>query len=241
MINAYRTRLTESSVAHCSQIDEPFSTLLLAEFSGEQSLKVLQSLANHPVKLAIDLTTQSLQQARQCHDYCNQVGVVYVAGGVTGGARQAKNGELFILLGSDYSSFSDPPEWIQMLGHVMTFPSLDVAIKAKLLHNFVAISFNQILGTTLDASCKDLLPKLGAVLENGTAGRPISEMSAYRDFFEDPISSYSIALVNKDLKAVNDTFPDLFENSALDLEKLLEIYHPSPSDTSKPFTSRIIQ
>ena len=194
-------------------------TVVLACFSGKQSQELLAQAAIAPGTMLMDLTTQSVPDARICRSLATKAGATYLAGGVTGGVREVGSPSFSVLLGGLAAERSIPP-CVEPLGKVIRFDTVEQAVSAKLLHNFVLIATNHALGIALWLADKAGVSDLVAVLEAGTAGRAVRCSSAVRDHAEGACSSYTSELVAKDLLAMLSSFPELQDVRGIDLEQL---------------------
>ena len=204
---------------------------IVAFFSGEQSKLFVEGTALQPGTVLIDLTTQTVDSAIYCGALAEASGILYAAGGITGGSQQVGSVSSTLLLGG--SAIHALPSWLSLLGNAMIFESIEQAVSAKLLHNFVLLMINHGLSIALELAQLQGIGNFIEVLERGTAGRSLRRTSAVRDFEDYPISSYSAQLVSKDLKAMLVSFPQLASLVGINVEELSSYYHTWGSE---PYT-----
>ena len=125
----------------------------------------------------------------------------------TGGAAQAREGTLRLVLGPKLES--EVEHITAALGTTTQFEDAVTACAAKLLHNLVVILYNHALAMALLLADSAGVPSIESVLDNGTAGRPPSRASVVRDHRLGPTSSYTGGLVAKDIEALLSSFPQL--------------------------------
>jgi 3-hydroxyisobutyrate dehydrogenase-like beta-hydroxyacid dehydrogenase len=223
MASAYTEALKSGGLTvnnNPDNLNAPYT--IAAFFSGMQSKLFLEGAALQPGAILIDLTTQTVDTASHCGALAKSSGILYAAGGITGGSQQVGSVSSTLLLGG--SATQALPSWLSMLGNAMIFDSIEQAVSAKLLHNFVLLMINHCLSIALELAQLQGIGNFTEVLERGTAGRSLRRTSAVRDFEDYPISSYSAQLVSKDLKAMLDSFPQLAGIVGIDLKELSSYY-----------------
>jgi 3-hydroxyisobutyrate dehydrogenase-like beta-hydroxyacid dehydrogenase len=198
----------------------PTPTVLLSLFTGADAAMVIAQLPSG--SCVLDLTTQGLDECQLCCSTAERQSIDYYAGGVTGGAQQARDGTLALLIGPD------PPKEVRQicagLGRLRCFPSAAAAVAGKLLHNLVLVVTNHILGAAMQLSKRANVEDLPAILDEGTTGRPPSKSSLVRDCRGHGRSSYTGRLVSKDIDALLRSFPLLRELVGIDLSCLARHY-----------------
>lgn len=207
--------------------------VLVAVTNGEDSRAVVESLQSRHT-LVIDLTTQTPSEANWCAATCHTKGIDYYAGGVTGGGQQVLQGEAVLLLGPTPLPVR-VMELAEIIGAVQKFNTAGDACAAKLLHNFVLIVAGRALAVALRVAEERGIGSLADVIERGTAGRPVRCQSVVRDFEQPPTSTYTCALVAKDLRAMKREFPQLTNTAGLDLEGLAAMFDRGGD---RPYTER---
>lgn len=207
--------------------------VVMSHFSGRVSQDVLTNAEFARGALVVDLTTQSVPDAQASRRIAEAAGATYLAGGVTGGEREVGRPGFSLLLGG-IGPNQALPAYLAALGCIVRFDTLEQAVTAKLLHNFVLIATNVALGTALGLADRAGVENLVDVLEAGTAGRSLRSSSAARDYVRAPCSSYSSALVAKDLQAMQQSFPELLRLPGFDLGQLAAHY---AQYGSKPYTA----
>jgi 3-hydroxyisobutyrate dehydrogenase-like beta-hydroxyacid dehydrogenase len=223
MATAYTGALQSSGLVVSTDPQQILSPVtLMAFFSGVQSRNYLESIRLHPGSILIDLATQDFSSARCCLEIVSSAGALYAAGGVTGGARQVGTESTTLLLGGPGTH--ELPSWLSLLGHILVYESVEQAVAAKLLHNFILLMVNHSLGIALELARHNGILNLLDVIERGTAGRPLHASSAARDRRDCPSSTYSAALASKDLRAIIDSFPQLANLEGFDLLALSDYY-----------------
>lgn len=184
-----------------------------------------------PESILIDLCTQSTDAARRAAHFEAARGVAYCAGGVLGGGHEVAKGAAHFLIGPP------PPEAAQAIlrqaGRVHVFKDPAAACAAKLLHNFVLLQSNHAIAAALTIAPDFGISRLEDLLDLGTAGRKPSQSSAARDFIRGPTSTYTSALVRKDIAAILDSFPALAAQGGLGLAALAPAHG---AEDPTPFT-----
>jgi len=191
------TRLVEP--ADLGAAEPPAGVYLLALFDGSASHAALQRI--EAGARVVDLTTQAVDDAGRNAALAAARAIRYWGGGVTGGAAQVGTDAFSMAVGPD----SVPDDVRGLLAHrggIVPFDSPQAGATAKLLHNLVLIVNNYMIGWALAEAERRGLSGFAAILDRGTAGRPARASSAFRDFTAAPASSYTGALVEKDLRAV---------------------------------------
>jgi 3-hydroxyisobutyrate dehydrogenase-like beta-hydroxyacid dehydrogenase len=240
MARAYAAALEGHGVVVAADGEELAGVILLAFFSGKQTLAFLERAAIGNGSLLIDLATQSLAEARACQDATRRAGLRYLAGGATGGAGQVGTTSFTVLLGA-VAPDESLPAWLPALGAIRTFDSVEKSVGAKLLHNLVLVLVNFALGAALDLAERSQIPDMLGILAEGTAGRPLRAASAARDRSAPPASSYTGDLAAKDLRAIAASFPALAALEGLDLERLAGCYQELGQQPFTVVANRLFQ
>lgn len=210
------------------------SVLVVALWCGAQVDQLLQAMVlDRPVAI-LDLTTQAVDESARAASLAQAKGAAYFGGGVTGGRIQAEVGELHLLVGPPPEGFVRDVAY--SLGRLSALVDAPTAMAAKLLHNLVLVVHAHVLGTAIQLAAASGVPDFPSVLASGTAGRPVHASSVVRDWAGVPSSSYSSALVAKDLRAIVSSFPLLDESPGVDLRALAEVYDTA-GDVAYTFTA----
>jgi 3-hydroxyisobutyrate dehydrogenase-like beta-hydroxyacid dehydrogenase len=179
----------------------------------------------------LDLTTQDLRGVGEAARLAAAIGAGYCAGGVLGGAAAVRDGQAQVLQGP--SPGATALALLGRLGPVRVFEDAAAACAAKLLHNLALILNNHAIALCLRLAPAAGIADIETVLDAGTAGRAPGRSSVARDFRAGGPSSYTSALVAKDLLAILDSFPALPPADAATLRRL-QAWHAAGGDA--PYT-----
>ncbi len=180
----------------------------------------------------LDLTTQSTRDAAAGAELARVRGVAYCAGGVIGGAAEAERGEALLLLGP--APGGALRAMAADLGRPRVYATAALAAAAKLLHNFVLIVQAQALAAALHVADDLGLESFEDLLDAGVTGRRPSQASVVRDLRCGPSTSYTSALVAKDLAALLESFEDLRAVPGIDLPALAAYF---AAQGAEPYTT----
>jgi 3-hydroxyisobutyrate dehydrogenase len=158
-------------------------------------------------KIIIDTTTNHFESVLQFHRMLSERGGAYLESPVLGSIIPASTGNLTILVSGDIKSFESSRPLLNLIGSKIFFlekPSL--ATKLKLVNNFVLGSFMAtiaealVLGEEMGASKEKILE----IFSVGPASSAILNGKREKLLTEDFTPHFSMAMMNKDLKYVED-------------------------------------
>lgn len=211
--------------------------LVLALTRGEECLAQLAEAAELP-PVVIDLTTQAPDSAARCTRLATARGAAYHGGGLTGSPRALATGGAVLLLGPAPAPETPAGQIVAALGRVIGFPEPRAGALAKLLHNWVLVVQQWAAALALRCAGEDIDPAvLVAVLEAGTAGRPVAQWSVVRDAAGPATSTYLSRLVAKDLDELARAVPRLADEAGPLLGLLRAVL---PGDGEQPFTEALL-
>ena len=211
--------------------------LVLALTRGEECLTQLAEPGALP-PVVLDLTTQAPDSATRCADLAADRGADYHGGGLTGSPRALATGDAVLLLGPPPAAGTPADRTTAALGRVIAFPAPWSGALAKLLHNWVLVVQQWAAALAIRHAGDDLdLAALTAVLDAGTAGRPVPQWSVVRDAAGPATSTYLSRLVAKDLDELARAAPELADRA----RPLLHVLRSSLSHAGeRPFTEAFL-
>lgn len=177
--------------------------VLLSLNRGVDSVEVADHLsasdARPRIHGVVDLTTQSLETADHCTTILERAGIVYLAGGLTGGAGGIQARQAVFLLGPvpvpDAVTVALEP-----IGEIIQFPDPLTGVAGKLIHNYVLLANSHALAVAIaEGERLGCLESMIRSIETGPAGRATLHQSIVRDRMGRGETSYSVRLVRKDL------------------------------------------
>jgi 3-hydroxyisobutyrate dehydrogenase-like beta-hydroxyacid dehydrogenase len=217
-------------------IVKPVDVVILSLRSGAEGCRILDTGQLPSGVHVVDLTTQEAGHCTEAGQICSQRGFAYSAGGVLGGVKQISEGRAVFLVGPKPSLAVI--DILKSLGSIILLPTPIAACQAKLLHNLVLLLNNHAIALCMRLASEVGLDSIEKILDCGTAGRRPSQSSVARDCRDGPSSSYTSALVVKDVRAIIRSFPELRLAKMFDLDQIA-VLHQDGGD--RPYTAQALQ